>query len=56
MFYTIPSLGVTIELHVDSELEPTDEDVIHADADYVQGPVLPVIYDVPLLADMARWT
>ncbi|WP_298442914.1 hypothetical protein [Ferrimicrobium sp.] len=54
MFYTIPSLGVTIELNVDSELEPTDEDVIHADADYVQGPVLPVIYDVPLLADMAR--
>ncbi|WP_298335054.1 hypothetical protein [Ferrimicrobium sp.] len=54
MFYTIPSLGVTIELNVDSELEPTDEDVIHTDADYVQGPVLPVIYDVPLLADMAR--
>ncbi len=54
MFYTIPSLGVTIELNVDSELEPTDENIIHTDADYVQGPLLPVIYDVPLLADMAR--
>jgi len=53
MFFTVAGLGVTIELAVDDTLELTNED-IHADEDYVQGPEPPTIYDVPLLADMAR--
>ncbi|MHB1732956.1 MAG: prolipoprotein diacylglyceryl transferase [Ferrimicrobium acidiphilum] len=53
MFFTVAGLGVTIELAVDDTLELTDED-IHADDNYVQGPESPTIYNVPLLADMAR--
>jgi hypothetical protein len=53
MFFTVPSLGVTIELVVDATLNHSDED-IHRDDDYVEGPASLVVHDVPLLADMAR--
>jgi hypothetical protein len=51
MVFRIPSLDVTIELLVDETL---GDDDIHDDDDLLAGPVIEHIYDIPLLADMAR--
>ncbi len=53
MVFRIPSLGVTIELALDATGELANED-IHQDDDYLPGPVMETIYNIPLLADMAR--